>query len=218
MKSIHELLQFNTPAVSDALDYLGLDGALLGIKPLAPGEKLLGSAFTVKYSCYENKPSHFKSAGDYIDGVPKDSVIVIDNEGRDDCTTWGGILTQVAIKKNINGTVVNGAVRDIDYIRQSGYPVYSKSLYMRSGKNRVHKSDEQCNLLISDVVIKPGDIIFGDAHGVIVIPNDITREILKMVKNIQKTEEKIVQAFNDGMLLKDARKKFHYEKPWVTND
>ncbi|KTD25562.1 MULTISPECIES: RraA family protein [Legionella] len=217
MNQYQRLLGLSTTEISDALDACGVEGALFHIKPLIAGTKLIGPAYTIQYSLYEKKPDTFKGAADYIDAVPANSVIVIDNKGRSDCTTWGDILTQVAIHKKIAGTVVNGAVRDVACIRAAKYPVYCAAVYMRSGKNRVYKSGEQCPLLINDVTINPGDLIFGDDDGVLVIPQHLINEVLDKAENIQSTENKIITAVKTGLSLEQARKDFRYDQPWLNN-
>lgn len=212
-----ELINYDSAEISDALDSLGIEGALAGIKPLTVGIKVCGRAFTVKYAKYSEKPTDFKCAADYIDDVPKGAVIVIDNNGSDNTTTWGDILTQMAIIKQINGTIINGSVRDVDYIVENKYALFTKHCYMRSGKNRVYLQKTQCDLVINHVVIKPGDIIFGDTNGVLVIPWKYAQEVLARANNIKLTEEKIKQSINHGMKLADARKLFRYDQPWLPN-
>ena len=215
MTAIEKLKKLNTAEVSDALDACGVEGALLGISTVCPGETAVGEAFTVKYSSYDKKPNDFKMAGNYIDDVPTNAVIVVDNAGRHDCTTWGDILTQVAIEKKIAGTVIFGAARDVDCIKQLGYPLFAKAVYMRSGKNRVYKSDQQCELCINGVTIRPGDIVMADDNGVVVIPKQLLEEVVKKAINIQITESKIIQSLKKGSSLADARQQHHYDQPWL---
>ena len=213
--SIQKLKEYSTSEISDALDACGLEGALLNIKPLTPGLKLVGPAYTVQYKPNKNKPSTFKNAANYIDNVPPHSVIVIDNHGLNDCTVWGEILTQVALQNHIAGTVVHGAVRDVKKIRKVAYPLFCTNVYMRSGKNRVHKAGEQCSLNINKILINPGDIIVADDNGVIVIPIHCLAEVLFKVQNIKTTEDKIKSAVQSGSTLKQARTRFHYDQPWL---
>lgn len=215
MKQYQQLKELSTTEVSDALDACGVAAALLNLKPLFSGIKLLGPAYTVEYSPYEQKPTTFKGAADYIDSVPPHSVIVIDNKGRDDCTTWGDILTQVALQKKIAGTVVHGAVRDVACIRAANYPLYCTAVYMCSGKNRVYKSREQCQLRINQVAINPGDLIFADDDGVLVIPLLLLDEVLAKAKKVKATEKKIIAAVKAGSSLEQARKDYHYDQPWL---
>jgi len=158
---------------------------------------------------------NLKNAGNYIDDVPPHSVIVVDNNGRTDCTTWGDILTQVALKRNIAGTVIYGAARDVQSIRESQYPLYACATYMRSGKNRVYKSEQECPLSINGVQIHPGDIIFGDENGVLVIPKKNLQEVITKAGHIKSTEEAILQSIQGGMKLEEARQKHRYDQPWL---
>ncbi len=218
MNYIEQLKKFDSAEISDVLDSIGIEGALLDIRPIADNLKIVGPAFTVKYDAYENKnQNEFKNAGNYIDDVPVESVVIIDNDGRSDCTTWGDILTQVAMKNNIAGTIVNGAIRDVEYIRGVKYPLYAKSIYMRSGKNRVYKSDHQCKLCINGVSIKPNDIIFADDNGVIVIPLQYAETVISRAENIRVTENNIIESIRAGMRLDDARKKHRYDQPWLNS-
>lgn len=86
---------------------------------------------------------------------------------------------------------------------------------MRSGKNRVHKTKEQCPLIINNVTVNPGDIIVGDDNGVLVIPKDLLSYLLIKINNIRSTEHKIKAAVKAGGTLKQARADFHYDKPWI---
>lgn len=212
---LHKLHAFNTTEISDALDACGVEGALLNIKPLESGMKLIGPAYTVRYAANAKQSSTFKNAANYIDAVPAQSIIVIDNEGRIDCTAWGALLTKVAIQMDIAGTLVHGAVRDVAFIRAVNYPLFCSGIYMRSGKNRIHKVNEQCPLLINGVTINPGDIIFADDNGALVIPQYLLTDILNKAENIKLTEQNIATAIKEGASLKQARIDYRYDQPWL---
>jgi isocitrate/isopropylmalate dehydrogenase/regulator of RNase E activity RraA len=215
---LQQLHTFNTTEISDALDACHVEGALLHIKPLAPGMKLAGPAYTVQYAANIKKSTTFKNAANYIDAVPAKSVLVIDNEGRIDCTAWGAILTKMALHLDLAGTVVHGVVRDVEFIREINYPLFCTGTYMRSGKNRIHKVDEQCPLVINEVTIKPGDIIFADDNGVLVIPRDLLAEVLDKAEKVKLTEQHIASAIQKGIPLAQAREEYRYDKPWLGAD
>ena len=212
---LQQLQTLSTTEISDALDSCGVEGALLSIKPLTPGRKIIGPAFTVRYVPYDAPSSSFQNAQNYIDDLPAGSVIVIDNNGQTDCSVWGELLTEVAINKGIAGTVIHGAARDIEAIANSNYPLFCVGHTMRTGKNRVYKESEQCPLIINSVAINSGDIIFGDDNGVLVIPLYLLDKVIARAQNIQRTEEKIRQAVNNGVSLKQARIDYHYDTPWL---
>lgn len=214
-EQLQKLNTFNTTEISDALDACGIEGALLDIQPLAPGMRLIGPAYTVHYAVNEKKNNTFKNAANYIDAVPEKSVIVIDNNGRIDCTAWGALLTKMALHKEIAGTLVHGAVRDVAFIRAANYPLFCAGIYMRSGKNRIHKVKEQCPLVINGVTINPGDIIFADDNGALVIPRQLLADILVKAENIKLTEQNISTAIKNGSSLEQARIDYRYDQPWL---
>jgi len=215
---IKRLEQLDTAEISDALDSLGLCGTLEGIKPLNYSKKCIGEAFTVQYLPYDEKPSEFKTAGNYIDEVPQNAMIIIDNQGREDCTVWGDILTHYANLHQIAGTIIHGAARDINSIKNLNYPLFARNIFMRSGKNRVRKIAHQITIEIMGVKIQPGDIAFGDDNGVVMIPQTHIDEVIKRAENIKKTEEKILESIKQGEKLITARQKYRYDQPWLKDD
>lgn len=209
------LLALDTTSISDALDSLYIVGALQGIKPQLSGKKIAGPVFTVQYEAYEPQKNTFMNAGNYIDDVPDGAVIVVDNQGRTDCTSWGNILTTKAIQKKIAGTVVHGSARDIADIRKMDYPLFARNIYMVSGKNRTRISALQCELNINDVKISPDDWVMADDNGVLVIPRHHLLEVILRAENVEKTELRIIDTIIEGKKLKDARNILGYSAPWA---
>jgi regulator of RNase E activity RraA len=176
--------------------------------------KIAGPAFTVKYEACTPEKNQFMNAGNYIDEVPAGAVIVVDNGGRTDCTSWGNILTTKALQKGIAGSVIYGSARDIADIRQMGYSLFSSNIYMVSGKNRARVSAVQCALDIGGVTVCPGDWVFGDDNGVLVIPGEHLEEVIRRAENVENTERKIIGAINGGTSLDVARQQLGYHVPW----
>lgn len=206
---IEKFKQLSIAAVSDALDRLGINGQCLGIQPLSNENKMVGRAFTVKYLPVALDKG---TVGDYIDDVPEGSVVVLDNAGRLDCTVWGDILTSVAHMKGISGTLIDGVCRDVSLALQLNYPIFSKGKYMRTGKDRVDAVAFNTPVSVSEVQIRPGDIIFGSADGVLVIHKEREEEILKVAQMIEEKEEGIREAVMKGISLKEARDKYGYHQ------
>lgn len=201
--------KLDTSTISDALDRLGIAGQCLNIKPRDPRFRLTGRAFTMLYAPV-GKPAG--TVGDYIDDVPPGCVIVIDNGGRENATVWGDILTEIAHRRGIAGTVIDGACRDTALCLQLGYPVYSRSYSMRTGKDRVQLEATQIVVNIGDARVAPGDILRGDADGVLVIPQQHEAEVLAVSEEIDAAEDAIRKSVRAGKRLVDARKEFGYHK------
>src|SRR5215467_4704812 len=131
---VEEFKQHSTTTLSDAMDRLGIVGQAFGIAPLDRGFRLAGRAYTVRTVPVATAKG---TVGDYVDDVPPGSVVVLDNGGRPNATVWGDILTEIAHRRGIAGTVIDGACRDTALCLELGYPVYSRSYSMRTGKDRV---------------------------------------------------------------------------------
>lgn len=199
--------RLDTATLSDAMDKLGIAGQCLGIKPLDPGFRLLGRAMTFQYAAAA-KPAG--SVGDYIDDIPPGSVVVLDNGGREDATVWGDILTSVAHRRGIAGTLIDGACRDTDLARALGYPLFSRSYSMRTGKDRVQLEASGTVVTIGDARVAPGDIVRGDADGAVVLPRAHEDAILDAAEAIERAEASIRAALDQGMRLDEARKQLNY--------
>src|SRR6516165_2689370 len=201
--------KLDTTSLSDALDRLGIPGQCLGIKPLDHRFRMTGRAFTILYGPAGSPPG---TVGDYIDDVAPGSVIVLDNGGRENATVWGDILKWVAHKRGVSGTVIDGACRDTHLSRDLGYPIYSRSYSMRTGKDRVQVEGMNCPVNIGDARVHPGDLLRGDSDGVVVIPKEHEDKILAAAEEIDRAEAQIRAFVNEGMTLAEARKRLGYHQ------
>ncbi len=207
--TVEAFKQISVAGVSDALDRLGLHGTCLGIAPLTSGFRMVGRAFTIKYIPVGVDKG---TVGDYIDDVPVGGVVVLDNGGRLDCTVWGDILTSVANKRGVGGTVINGVCRDVARSLELHYPIFSRGKFMRTGKDRVQVDAMNVPVSLGDVQVKPGDILLGSDDGVVVVPREKEEEILKVAQSISQAEASLLAEAMKGTRLDEARKKFGYHQ------
>ncbi|MFJ8236177.1 RraA family protein [Ureibacillus sp. NPDC094379] len=168
-----------TTCISDALD--GLNNLHPSIKPLQEDYVLSGRAFTVKMPVGDNlavlKAIRNANAGD---------ILVIDAKGDEYRAIAGDFVVGMAKTMGLGGIVVDGVIRDVKGIKELGFPVFCKGTTVAaSGKAGVG----EVNVPIScgGVSVNPGDMIVGDADGVVVIPKEREDEILK------KAQEKLVK-------------------------
>jgi len=205
--NVERAARLDTATLSDALDRHGLNGQCYRIKPRSSTFRMTGRAWTLKYGPAGSPPG---TVGDYIDDVAPGSVIVLDNGGRDNVTVWGDILTEVAHRKGIAGTVIDGINRDVALCLDLGYPIYSRASWMRTGKDRVQVEATQIPVSIGDARVCPGDLLRGDADGVVVIPKEHEAEVLAAAEQIQAAEDAIRESVRHGMSLREAREKHRY--------
>jgi regulator of RNase E activity RraA len=199
------LRQHGTGPVSDALDLLGHDGGLQGLVRTSGTEVVAGPAFTLQYEPVE--PGRFAPAGDFIDDVPPGAVVTIANHGRTYCTVWGGILTMVARRNGIAGTVIDGCCRDLGDIWSLDYALWSRGSYMKSGKNRVLLTAVQTAVILCGTCVAPGDIVCADDAGVVVVPRALTGQVAEHVQQIVAMEAAVQADIAQGLALRATRKR-----------
>ena len=198
---------FSSATVSDALDRLGIPGQCHGIKPLDGAFRVLGRAYTVRYIPVGPAQGN---VGDYIDDVAPGDVVVLDNGGIQDATVWGDILTSVAHRRGVAGTVIHGVCRDSARSLELGYPIFSRGHYMRTGKDRVQADAFNVPVSLGQVRVEPGDILFGDRDGLLVVPKLREDEVHCAALAIEESEDRIRDAVAQGERLDEARRRFGY--------
>ncbi|NML44730.1 RraA family protein [Ramlibacter sp. G-1-2-2] len=208
-RNVARAAKLDTATLSDALDKLGIAGQCYRIQGRDPSFRMAGRAWTLLYGPAGNPPG---TVGDYIDDVPPGSVIVLDNGGRDDATVWGDILTEIAHRRGIAGTLIDGVCRDTHLCRKLGYPIFSKAHWMRTGKDRVQVEATGVPVNIGNARVAPGDLVKGDCDGVLVIPRAHEDRVLETAEAIEAAEDRIRAAVRDGMRLDEARKAFRYHQ------
>ena len=206
---VKEFKKLDTTAISDALDRLGIKGGCYGITPRCQGTKAVGRAFTVRYRpCGVEKGT----VGDFLDDVEPGRVIVLDNGGRTYGTVWGDIMTVYAQKRGIAGTVIDGVCRDMPRIHEVKYPIYTRGHIMVTGKDRVELDGLNIPVAVSDVLVRPDDIVACDDIGVVIILFDKAEEVLKVALEIDEVKQKILQMLDKEMTMREARKQMGYHK------
>jgi regulator of RNase E activity RraA len=198
----------DTPGVSDALDKLGLNGQAFGIRPLADYTKaVVGPAFTVKYVPASMPPG---TVGDFIDDVAEGDIIVLDNDGRTDCTVWGDIMTQYAGLRGIAGTVIDGVCRDVGRALGDGYPLFIAGRFMRTGKDRVQVEAVGGTVGIGSARVEHRDIVVADANGVVIVPRRRARDVADAARRIEEVEAAIRDRIAQGATIREAREALGY--------
>lgn len=198
----------DTPGVSDAMDKLGLPGHCFEIMPLDNyAGVVVGPAFTVKYVAASTPAG---SVGDFIDDVAAGDVLVIDNDGRIDCTVWGDIMTQYAGSRQIAATVIDGVCRDVSRALADRYPLFTRGRFMRTGKDRVQVEGVNVPVSIGKARVVARDIVVADANGVLVVQRARAQEVAALARKIEAAESQIRAQIEQGKTLGEARAAMGY--------
>jgi 4-hydroxy-4-methyl-2-oxoglutarate aldolase len=210
-ESIARLAKLDTSAVSDALDRLGLKGAVLGIRPLWPCPRIVGRAVTVKI-----KPAGLEKAKQHlctpaIAAATASDVIVVDHGGRTDVAAWGGLLSLAAQVKNVRGVIVDGAARDVDESRELQFPVFGRNAVQVTARGRVMQESFNEEIECAGVQVHPGDLAIADMSGVVFIPRAREQEVLTQAEALAASEQRMAEAIKTGRSVVEVMETLGYE-------
>lgn len=199
-----------TPVVGDILDELGYYHRFLPmeVQPMKEHMVLVGRAMPVVMSDIhgpqEKKP--FGLLTESLDQLEPGEIYVASG-GSQRCAYWGEILTATAKSRGARGAVVNGPHRDTPQVLEQDWPVYSIGRYAQDSSVRTAVIDFRCPLEIEGVWIEPGDLIFGDLDGVLVVPRDIEKTVITKALDKARGEKLVRMEIENGMSSTDAFKK-----------
>lgn len=206
------LERLSTTNLADALDQVGLRGAVIGIRPLFGMPRVIGRAVTIKITAAGMLKSKRHLGVDAIASAEPGDVIAIDNRGDLYNNCWGEILSCAAQKKGVSGVFVDGAARDIDFCQEIGFPVFGRGVVPITARGRIMQEDFNCPIRLGDVQVRPGDILVGDINGVVAIPPEKLDEVLKAAEGILEKEEAMRADILAGMDILEIDSKYNYEQ------
>ena len=188
--AIKRLSQWYSGDIHDVLDGRGPYGYLQGISQfgvLAPGQVVCGPVSTVLYekSSRVGQPQDVYHGA--IDAVVKGGILMVDSSCAEGSGT-GELMSSGAKTKGAAATVVNGTVRDLAEVRKLDYPLFAKGMSPVGVSGRMEATYFQTELNIDGVRIRPGDVIFADVTGVVVIPSELVGVIADAADELGKNE------------------------------
>jgi 4-hydroxy-4-methyl-2-oxoglutarate aldolase len=196
---VDRLGKLDACAVSDAMDKLGLPGAVLGLTPLWQCPRIAGRVVTVKLKPKaEGEVSHRHLGTAAIEAATPGDVIVVDNGGRTYAGSWGGILSVAAKTKGVAGVVSDGACRDVDEARDLNFPVYARSGVTMTARGRLIEESFQQPIEVCGVAVSPGDLTIADWSGVVFIPAAQAADVVYEAETIFDREAQMAAAVRAG--------------------
>jgi len=205
------LERLDTCAISDALDHLNLKGAVIGIRPVWPCPRIAGRAVTVKIvPAGLTRPEHHLATPAVESAEPGD-IIVVDNAGRTDVSSWGGILSNAAQVKGIRGVVIDGACRDVDESREIGFPVFARAGVPVTARGRIIQESFNKLIQCGGVQVRPGDLVLADGSGVTFVPHEHADEVLEAAERIVSREAVMTEAVRAGRSVVDVMAETAFE-------
>jgi 4-hydroxy-4-methyl-2-oxoglutarate aldolase len=195
---LSRLAALDACAVSDALDKLGLTGAVIGIAALTGPAKVVGRAVTVKLGApLPGLPKRHLGAGAVMAAEAGD-IIVVEHRGRTDVSGWGGLLSRGAVRKGIAAVLVDGACRDVDESRAMRLPVFARAAVPVTARGRIAEHSFQEAITFGSVAVKPGDLVIADGSGIVFIDQSRAEEIIATAEGIFAREQLMAAAIDRG--------------------
>ena len=219
-QTVRAYLALSTPNVSDALDRLEIDGAPRGILPLWPGaQKLVGRVVTMKLvPVGQDSASPVLGTLEAILTGQSGDILVIDQGGRTDVNSLGGVATFTAVRQGLIGAVIDGVTRDVDDMQAMGFAVYGKGIIQQSIRNRCAFAGHGMQIQLAGVSVSAGDLLMADDNGVVVVPAARIQEILELAQSFAEAEERVKDAIARGVDPVEAHQQVGYDRMTQTSE
>ncbi len=201
-----------TAAVNDVLRERNMMHRTLpnNILPLRDHMKIAGPAFTIKGAKSLLVKNEMEERARMLESIPANSVVAWDTSGDDESAQWGEVMTMAAVKRGCRGAVVDGGVRDTDRVLPQNFPVFVKYRSSNGMLGRFRISGWMIPIRIGEVDIFPGDIVFGDIDGVIVVPREMAYDVLLRAEEIAANEGELKKWVEEGLATTEIVKRGGY--------
>ncbi|MEW6688115.1 MAG: hypothetical protein AB1452_03380 [Pseudomonadota bacterium] len=212
-RMIAEYRMLSTANVSDGLDRAGIKGCPHGIGPLWDAcPKIVGPAATLKLvPVGEASESPVLGTLEAVKRGRPGDVLVIDQAGRMDVNSYGGVAGFTTRHYGLVGCVIDGVTRDIDEYKQLGLPVFGRGFIQQSIRNRCACAGYAIEVQLGGVPVRPGDLIMADENGVCVVPRERLAEVLGYAQLFKSIEDGIVEAVRSGVDPVAAHDRVRYD-------
>ncbi len=189
-----------TAVLSDALGRLGTMAS--GIKPMTSATRLVGIARTVR--CF---PGDFLTLLTALAEAREGEVLVVDGGGHQEAALLGQLMALEARRKGVRGFVVDGAVRELSGLDDTGLPVFARAATPRIG-GAEHLLETQVPIICGGAPVRPGDIVCGDEDGVVVFAEPRLAQVLSRALEVRRHERDVVRRLRRGRPLAEVMRLF----------
>ncbi|KAH8592213.1 ribonuclease E inhibitor RraA/Dimethylmenaquinone methyltransferase [Bisporella sp. PMI_857] len=209
-EALKSLSKFASCDVGDALVKLGVKygGYLAGISMWSPtrqsgNSKIFGPAYTVQMVAANDTASP-KSSLHFADGIPKDSVVFVSQPKGLYSACWGGLMSTRAKHLGAQGVIIDGNFRDVNEHRDLGFPLFARgsSILGSASFTRSSTLNEPVQFTSETqkepLTVHPGDLILGDADGVVVVPPTLVEQCLRYCEERWDIDEKTRKCLENG--------------------
>lgn len=200
-----------TAVVSDVLDRHGyLEQAMdARIRPIEPGMRAIGRAHTVlSADVYQRPDNPYESEIAAIDAITPGSCVVASTNQSTRTCYWGELLSTATRARGGTGCIIDGYTRDSLKIIEMDFPVFSTGFKPVDSSSRSTVVDFNCPIECGGVKVRPGDVVFGDFDGIVVIPIEILPEVVHEASEKVESENATRDMLQQGHLLREVYDKY----------
>jgi 3-hexulose-6-phosphate synthase/6-phospho-3-hexuloisomerase len=192
----------STPNLSDAMHR---KGAMHGIVPVQQGLKMIGQAVTVR-----SLNGDWAKPVQAIDQAKPGEVIVVDAGGGEDAV-WGELATNSCVVRGVAGVVIDGAIRDVDAVREMKFPAFARHVVPNAGDPKGF-GEIGGEVVVGGQRVRPGDWVVGDDSGVVVVPAEEAQEVANRGVDVKEQEDRLREEIRRGSTLSERLKLKQWEK------
>jgi regulator of RNase E activity RraA len=199
-----------SPAIGDILDVLGLWHQFLpqAIQPLLTKEVIVGRAMPVQIAdAWGRQESPFGRMTEALDQIQPHEIYIATG-GSMNCAAWGEIMTATARTRKGAGAIIDGFHRDTPRVMEQEWPVFSRGRFAQDAGVRSKVVDFRCPVEIGSVAIQPGDLVFGDLDGVVVVPQAVEKEVFERALEKARAEKVVRKDIEGGLSSTEAFRKY----------
>ena len=204
--------ELSTCNLSDALDRLEMTGQVHGVLPLWAGcPKVAGPAMTMKLSTDAGYSTVIGTL-EAVEASRPGDLLVIDNGGRPGINSFGGIAAFSARRYGMQGCVIDGSTRDVDEMADLTLPVYGRGVVNTSVRGRIGFEGHSSPVNLGDVRVNPGDLVFADVNGVVVVSPEAVVDVLRWARRFNQMEQTIKRDIASGTTPVTAHNRRRYDQ------
>jgi regulator of RNase E activity RraA len=196
---VSRLNRVDACAVSDALDKLGLKGAVTGIHRFSTEHRIAGRVLTVTLRLDDGRPAasrHLCTTA--IELARPGDVIVVEQRTGVDAAGWGGNLSLGAKLRGVAGVIVEGPARDIDESRDYDFPVFARDHTARTARGRIVEVATNEPITVGDIPVSAGDYVIADGSAVVFVARGDIERVLETAEAIVAREKAMVEQLHAG--------------------
>ena len=211
LKYNNKLSRCFTAVIQDVMDAMNVRAQCMGpnIRPLSPTMKAWGEAVTIYLETVTDIPEEpFQMEMELLDDTKEGQIIVAQCNTSELSAFWGGLLSNAAVGHKVSGVIMDGGARDYNEIVELKFPVFCKGLTPYDSMGRMDGKERDIPIECGGVRVCPGDLVFADVDGVVVVPQEMVDEVVARAWEKVQGESKVREELKSGAGVVETFEKY----------